>query len=186
MIRRGLQFLCCLVLLGAAPCFAQEDPYSIFPQSLVLQDRATTSVGDPNGYYVQVTQQLNYTGSVFQRFGQDPLTAFRIGLLYSRPNASFPNGFWEIRLEQNGSIISQTIIVGATIPSPFSMSGGGTVILNQLPPDPNAPYEEAFPDWESAAVKIPLGFTLAMAFWAAAVGLSVSMKWVRDLASAAT
>jgi hypothetical protein len=48
------------------------------------------------------------------------------------------------------------------------------------------PYEEAFPDWESAAVKIPLGFTFAMAFWAGAVALTISLKWVRDLASAAS
>lgn len=47
-------------------------------------------------------------------------------------------------------------------------------------------YEEAFPDWESAAVKIPLGFAFGMAFWAAVLSMHIPMKWVRQLTEAAS
>lgn len=56
----------------------------------------------------------------------------------------------------------------------------------QFAAGPEADYVDAFPDWNAAATKIPLGFGFAMSFWAACVAASVAMRWVRDLASAAT
>jgi hypothetical protein len=182
MIRRGLQIFLCVVFLGAAPCFSQD--YSNFPQSLFLQDRPYTGAVDPNGYYVLVVAQQDYGSSIYQRFGQDPAISFRIGLYYTKPNATWPNGFWEIRLEEGGVVRSQTVVVAATLPTSFAMQGGGTVIPNQLPPAD--PYEEAFPDWEAAGVKIPLGFGFGLALWASAFAIVVPIRWVRELANAAS
>jgi len=53
-------------------------------------------------------------------------------------------------------------------------------------PPPVDPYEEAFPDWASAAVKIPLGFAFGLAFWAVCLAFGVPLKWAKEISSAAS
>lgn len=190
MIRRGLQILLSagITALGAAPCFAS------FPSDIVLQGfNVVTNVGDPNGYYVQ-TGTTGVDGStLFSRYATEP-----DGPKFSILVRWFANSQWQVAVRRGltDANVSLKTVGGASnsFPGPSSWVGGWTGYSGYDPgttaalvvPSGDYQYEVAFPDWESAAVKIPLGFTFAMSFWAAAVALSIGMKWVRDLASAAS
>ena len=198
MIRRGPQYvslLCSVLLLGAASCFGQVSypsqielvgfgipaggsgsldgviPFSFSPwEELAIYQAPNIEAGiagDVGNGIVLEFYVATYEGNPSASFTILPGGEISLG---SGPYASldemFPNGAaWTVYFD--GLVYAAGNIAGT--------GGGG-----------GDPYEENFPDWESAAVKIPLGFSLAMAFWAACVAASVSMKWVRDLASAAS
>lgn len=186
MIRRGLQvvFLCGITFLGAAPLHAQRAGY---PQSITLTG---ISVAGYNGTYYWIGGTSSTSSYIWAKYDQTNgsrwasilelnSTAIFVQLHSSEPPT---NNYVDTRV----AWVQVATPVNGWPTAPFGAfnneyNGGGT--LNFAPPDP---YEEAFPDWESAAVKIPLGFSFAMAFWGVAVAASVSMKWVRDLASAAS
>lgn len=198
MIRRGLQitFVVGIMALGAASCFAQYDgtmPY-----------RLTVLSGDFGfeGVYVitgQTTDAESSLGGVYQRYTRDGQPPYWL-LVRSYPqtdslrktrmqiyvHSEYPENL-NSASEVGTTIILSDVIVGPT-PSLITTLIGDILIdwFPPAPPNPNAPYQEAFPDWESASVKIPLGFALGMAFWAAAVALTIPMKWIKELASAAS
>lgn len=194
MIRRGLQvvFLCGITFLGAAPLFGQAGTTN-YPTRVTLQG---FPVAEHNGLFMLVGGTFNQDGYVFQRyetglpakfwvvFGDQasgdqkyahfytnyPTSVTTAGRVYWRDffGPAMPSALTGAYQQSNGQLIS-----GATWI--FSWAVG-----------PVSDEEKAFPDWAKATVLIPLGFSFAMAFWASAVALSVAMKWVRDLASAAT
>lgn len=200
MIRRGLQFFAVLVLLGAAPCLAQVYVLQT-PAALTLQDFTNSTF---NGFYTQVGQVQTTLASVsltYQRFSTDPSNGRWVAFL--RNTAT---GQWNVSIYTNYPVQDHTVgrvtrsidyVTSSNTVPPLSVSAfynvpgsvsstptAGTAVFTWNAAD--AEMQQAFPDWASAGVKIPLGFTFAMSFWAAAVALSIGMKWVRDLASAAS
>lgn len=193
MIRRGLQLIAVVGLLGAAPfCFGQAGTTNA-PSYVVLQDFDDNSL---NGLYnvVGTIPGQGQGSSVLHRYtGEDSpvrYVSLQQGGGYSvtvRIHSTYPETYFSGLLYQ-GSTGSQLFLESWT--GQFTGYSGNanesaTAIFGWGSPVPD-PYEEAFPDWESAAQKIPLGFTFAMAFWGVAVAGSMAMRWVKDLASAAS
>ena len=197
MIRRGLQLVVgvgIFMMLGVAPCSAQN-----WPNYVILQGFTNASI---NGYYVNVAGSTTNApwGYAYQRYAesttapdfwitlykdntgsarniaiyeQNPLTpVYNTPYLYSHggSSASWPTQFSGQWRDANNALISPTL------------AGAALLKFDAVPDE----YTQAFPDWSKAATLIPLGFTFAMAFWASAVALSITMKWVKDLASAAS
>jgi len=193
MIRRGLQLVVgvgIFMMLGAAPSFGQSGVK--LPQSITLQNIIyPTNQVNPNGMYVMTTAETQSGSLWYTRFGTSNAPTYTLEVRTSGAN---PVSGLRHLLIRSGAFVAdagtQTIKTGAYPHQygPFSALSGsgysGGQILWAAPPDNE--YSSEFPDWASAAVKIPLGFGFAMSFWAAAVTLSISMRWVRDLASAAT
>ena len=197
MIRRGLQLVVgvgIFMMLGVAPCSAQN-----WPNYVILHGFTNASI---NGYYVNVAGSTTNApwGYAYQRYAesvtapdywitlekdnagnarnikiynQNPVTpVFNTPWLYGHAGLStgWPSQFSGAWRDANWTLISPTL-AGAALPK-----------FDAVPDE----YNQAFPDWSKAATLIPLGFTFAMAFWAAAVALTISLKWVRDIASAAS
>lgn len=180
---------------GAAPLYADAQAMG-YPSRFTLQGITGFHVA-ANGLYVVVGDLGADSGWVFQRYTTGTNSAqYHIAAFLSS------TGGTEIQVFQgtpstNGALnygnrigFTQTKTGGWVHSSWNFTSGvagvvGATAIADYTWAPPNE-YAAAFPDWESAAVKIPLGFGFAMAFWAAAVALSIPMKWVRELTSAAT
>lgn len=197
MIRRGLQIMTVgITALGAAPCFAQYSPPANFPSAVTLSGVPAITYQQPtpldvNGYYVAVSTSNNAT-TTFVRYNEDAQTAYRVRIDHN-PGG---NPIWTVKLlnlNENALPIQSTFNTTDWPTSPFTaqvntaftggVSGTATWVLHGAP---LSDYELAFPDWESAGVKIPLGFGFAMAFWSVCVVATIGMKWVRELASAAS
>jgi len=198
MIRRGLQIclVCFITALGAAPLSAQYSPPANFPAAVTLSgvppityQQATPL--DVNGYYVAVSTSNNAT-TTFVRYNEDQQNAYRVRIDHT-PGG---NPVWGVRLwtALEAGLPIQVLFNTSSYPTtPFTgqvntaftggVAGTATFVLHGAP---LSDEERAFPDWAKAATLIPLGFSFAMAFWGVAVAASVSMKWVRDLASAAS
>jgi hypothetical protein len=192
MIRRGLQLIVLVgtTALGAAPCFGQAGTTNT-PSYVYLQDFDDPTV---NGVY-NVVGTVPGTGqgtSVLHRYTGETSPVRYLSLQHgggynvtARIHSAYPSTFGTSLLYQlTTSSLNYpaswtgtwTGYSGRTNEVATAVFGWGAVDL----------YPLNFPDWASASVKIPLGFTFAMAFWAAAVALTISLKWVRDLASAAS
>lgn len=184
MIRRGLQILIGVgvITLGAAPSFGQ---FQGSPPSTI------TVSGAPDEFLNRTWYYDAPDGEDFTYFSGELGSGWPL-----RVNVDLVHAyFWLGDPEGNDSVEreyvilldgtwSETITATGGVASTFAVvwEGGG------FGPGFSAtdPYPDNFPDWESAAVKIPLGFGFAMAFWAVAVAASMAMRWVRDLASVAT
>lgn len=190
MIRRGLQILILvgITALGAAPVYAI---WSTPPGSLVVMDVGTINGVNMDGLYVLVG--IESQTSQYQRWGYDGEVGTGAALQYELwDDADGVGGFGALRLRQGVTQVRATSGFSWDGSYPFEKAFSttnpslGKVVFYQTAAGPDAEYAAAFPDWSSAAEKIPLGFGFAMAFWASAVAASVAMKWVRDLASAAS
>lgn len=196
MIRRGLQILVLvgITALGAAPSFGQTPPpYWQWPHQVVVQGLPITQGSDPNGLYVN-TGTLGQQGSgfIYTRYqvgGTNAVTSWKLDLKY----VSVSQVRWELYLGGSYWFTVDSIAdTWTSLPRTFSpvtrwdgfVATNGAVIF-QAPP-PVDPYEEAFPDWDSAGVKIPLGFAFGLAVWASLYAMAVPFKWVRDIANAVT
>lgn len=191
MIRRGLQIMCLvgITALGAAPLFGQVFPPAVqvgdmggifeqyngvyvFAEDLDVYPDGTSKgyYEDNNGNYLTVTI-AEVDEAIYYDLGAGPSAPeqgeLRATIFYTPNQYSFVVGW-----------------VRSSTGAPLGY-GYAQPLWNYNPGGGNE-YEEAFPDWESAAVKIPLGFTFAMSFWAVAVAGSIAMRWVKDLASAAS
>jgi hypothetical protein len=192
MIRRGLQitFVVGIMALGAAPsCLATVSQN--FPKQIVLQDFAMIGGVDYNGVYVNVSQSGTIISPAgwFQKYTTDGSSA---PIVEVRMSADFLSAMLMLRPTLNAAAVGNTgyrdISSGWGSPWPgtfWNITQGGLAFIS-MEEDPDVLYNVAFPDWESASVKIPLGFALGMAFWAAAVALTIPMKWIKELASAAS
>lgn len=191
MIRRGLQLVVgvgILMMLGAAPCLAVLGAYvdlQGFP-TVSWEYNSETGTMDLDGrYYEMEDAPGNYTRTdengmtrVYS-FSDDGIYVYVFG-----PPFGDDLFYWAVFNSASGEWYMESDIYGFGPPTEnWSVTGANGLSFGTVEPDP---FEQAFPDWESAAVKIPLGFSFAMAFWGVAVAASVSMKWVRDLASAAS
>jgi hypothetical protein len=194
MTRRGLQitFVVGIMALGAAPLFGQ-----IGPAGSILIDGAPTVAGvNYNGLYVTISSGPNEGSVVWTRYGistnEPPYATLAAAGPYGsstghivRLHSSWPG------TSRNENVAARSVSVSPNPPLttwnnfslPLEIGGVAFTFDSAGGPDP---YSEAFPDWESASVKIPLGFALGMAFWAAAVALTIPMKWIKELASAAS
>lgn len=173
MIRRGLQFACLwMFLLGAAPLSAQID-YQYYPQYVTLSGFEILAW---NGIY---TRGLFVDGAI--EYYQYPADT---GSLFMRVSFRPADGLVIVALWSGGTTLTQKTYSGNQ-PLPEIMTGfsvGGGVAMTTTPDE----YQQAFPDWASAGARIPLGFTFGMSVWAVCVAAAISLKWVRDLASAAS
>lgn len=189
MIRRGLQFVCSVVLLGAAPLLAQQQG---FPTQITLQDFTNNAI---NGLYLQVGESQNSTtpGAVFQRFTTGTNTpAYWVNAIVRtndwtvvRVYSSYPTDInnW-LYASEYGRLANNAFKSSYTVWTAGSTAISGAAILSwEVPPNE---YEQAFPDWDSAAVKIPLGFAFGLALWASVLAFHVPMQWVRSLSERAT
>lgn len=191
MIQRGLQLIAVVGLLGAAPLYAQSG-YQ-WPGTAVVTGLAPVDGVELNGTYILTGAEVDsgtYWYTQFSPGGSgNPLLELRFVDDASFTARIFVNGAYRLRIN---------ILVGQIpLTYPYQLNDqwrdnfGGlkaapnslTLLSSTPPPDP---YEEAFPDWESAVTTIPLGFTFAMAFWGVAVAASMAMRWVKELASAAS
>ena len=186
MIRRGLYILLMLGFLsmGAAPCFSQLDIQTVTVENFhPLVDGEYTYSGSELSYS-DWAGNPRYERDLYS-YGSD--SDFRIVKVINNGTIIF--FLQAINLSEFSPLVTFTPDGNVTYDTSFFQDTGNWsiyidgVLWSSKPLDP---YEQAFPDWESAAVKIPLGFGFAMAFWAVAVALSISMRWVRDLASVAT
>lgn len=176
MIRRGLQiiFVVGITALGAAPLHAQDATLyrSGFDVMLLTYDAAASGNG-----------MLQWSsGGTTVRILDDPEAGYYFLQL------EFPGEF-VVTLAPNGRIghhegtVPQWVFSGsyefeAAIPVQFYLPGIAAYF-----PDP---YQEGFPDWSSAGVKIPLGFGFGLAAWASFLALGVPIRWVKELTNAAT
>lgn len=200
MIRRGLQILSLvgITALGAAPSYGQPGTTN-WPTFVVLQDFANNSLNGaysvvgttaPDGWYIM--QRYSANNSLIYWITLQDDTRAGLGNLVN-VHTNYPTTSSTARL--------LTLAVGSAMwPASltrtdwqeYNSAGGfvanrtGTIVFNWGTPPPPDPYAQNFPDWAKARTLIPLGFGFAMAFWAAAVALSIGMRWVRDLASVAT
>ena len=192
MIRRGLQILSVvgITALGAAPSHGQ-----MMPNFLTVNGIG----GDWNGGYALVGSQFvdTWSGYVFTWAKYDGTNSTRWATVIreNHPQNS-PNSYsWYVRLYASEPASAslgfstgwtyQGSVTGtnASFPNVVPLTGGASAILTYL----NAnPYAGAFPDWESAGVKIPLGFGLGLAAWASFLALGIPMRWVKELTNAAT
>lgn len=171
MIRRGLQILILvgITALGAAPSLAQDPPTPIFLRGWTLPGGESID-GEYHLVTVDNVASLDpswslplpgYTGdSAWKIFWVDGDGWFVIG-----------PGYGDLRLGGDLLNLWAPMTQGSDV-------RGGLLYVGQLP---NETETLGMSSWA-----IVYGFGFAMAFWAAAVALSVSMKWVRDLASAAS
>lgn len=194
MIWRGIQFFMVWALVGAAPCWA-------FPSVVVLEGFGVPTL--PDGYD---SATLNIDGEYYPAFGDEYVTTYykagsNEAFLYVHKGGEAVYLQVDLNWMNNGAVVAFRIRPDGSL-EPIDGNVDQSLFLPQfenwvvrfdgaifaaagsyLPTDP---YPGNFPDWQSAAVKIPLGFGFAMSFWAAAVAASIAMKWVRDLASAAS
>lgn len=196
MIRRGLQF--CVVVgisaLGAAPSLASFTGEPM-PLRIYVNNTVQSNAGiDYAGVYVPTGSTESGVGpfvGLYQRYvtdGTEPryivlaaISQFGIGTLDF--HADFPTAWRSYSPTERVEGQYNLADVSVGIPTTLNLAVGTVTLDWFLPADP---YEEAFPDWESAATKIPLGFGMGMAFWASSVALAIPIKWVKDLASAAS
>jgi hypothetical protein len=182
-----------ITALGAAPSFGQS-----FPEVVVIENSPLRSGIDFNGTYIMVSAGTpdNTAGVVWMRYGINPNSPPYI--TFAGPTDFGSVGGYRVRLHSAwpGSNRNEAVVGQSALWTPtqrvtnwtgvgIALEGGGLALFYGTADDLD-PYYNEFPDWESAAVKIPLGFTFGMTFWAAAVALTISLKWVRDLASAAS
>lgn len=199
MIRRGLQswLVVGIVALGAAPCLGQYD--GTIPHRVTV---VSTNNSAYSGVYI-LTGTTNPAesslGGVYQRYttgGLEPYwlswrnypetdatRRYRVSFLISSeyPTTWSFNGGAELVYQ-----LELTNVTVGTSPTSIPLVNMGEAIVDWIEPTAANPYDDAFPDWQSAGVKIPLGFALGMTFWAAAVALTIPMKWVKELVSAAS
>jgi hypothetical protein len=178
MNMRGLQIIALvgITALGAASSHAWTYNGLTYPDNMLVQG---SPYGYMNGLWLAQTN-VNNGGWWFVQYGATNVL-HRVHLTDNGTSTSV----WLMQNGNNRVDLTPQVNTSQWRSAGFptqTFQAGGTVAFN-ISQDP---YDQAFPDWESAAVKIPLGFTFAMSFWAAAVALSIGMKWVRDLASAAS
>lgn len=180
-----------VITLGASPLFGN------FAQSITLQDFTNAAW---NGYYVQVGEVATPTNvtRTFQRYTAGTNSVFYCTLQRQTANTNrwgiyvhgaYPSNY-DSALVAYTPFVTGVNGIPPTVWTNFVTATGanaltGTAVLDTSPP-PVDPYEEAFPDWESAGVKIPLGFSFAMSFWAVCIVATIGIKWAKELASAAS
>jgi len=196
MIRRGLQFIVLvgITALGVAPSFGQTN-YNHWPASISLSGFPIFEGQNVNGYWVLTGSGTSGTTSEFTLWDDEANTVTaRLRFTYTFSTGTMV-GIISIDPTFGGGGFRYTrqLTSWGNNPLPASITGWGNV--NGAPPAVSAAafpamvadeFASAFPDWPSASQKIPLGFSMVMAFWAVCVAASISMKWVRDLASAAS
>jgi hypothetical protein len=179
MIWRGLQLFFVGFFLGAAPLYAftyGNQPQSFVVSGLLLSQfngvyhlSSDYDLGDRSEFWYDKDDYTVYGYIEADTAGNLNVWLlsdyFSVAVLTDGSTATLNNGEDEIEQSSGWSI---------------TWEGGGHG-PGYVPP----PEEPTF-DWTSAVVNIPFGFAFAMSFWAVAVSLSVAMKWVRELASAAT
>jgi hypothetical protein len=196
MIRRGLQLMLLvgITALGAASSAAQ------YPYQLSITN---TGIPGADGNYFKFQNPISGSGNVYQRYDTDnnnlgtvmevlaqaPYTATHQWYITLRTGVTASSGGNTVGV--HGGIYTNAGIPTAnyTMTKQNGYSGTFTVRVFKEPPPPPTLEEQigsVFPDWASASVKIPLGFGFAMAFWAACLAVAIPMKWVKDLASAAS
>jgi hypothetical protein len=196
MIRRGLQitFVVGIMALGAAPSFGQTN-YNHWPSSISLSGFPIFEGQNVNGYWVLVGSGMSGTTSEFTLWDdQANTTIARLRFTYT---FSTGNMVGVISIDPSfsggGFRYSRTLTSWGNNPLPASITGWANV--NGAPPAVSAAafpsmvadeFASAFPDWASATQKVPLGFSMGMAFWATALALTIPMKWVKELASASS
>jgi hypothetical protein len=187
---RGLQFwvVVGIMALGAAPSFGQilgsyADAYN-WPVVPADPDSGRPAVALSGRYYFEGsfdqggTEKFTYRLSLVGNYFAAEMNVYDNGGII----VELSGGDGVYTVEWNGSgwdVGTDDFSVGAPMNARVVGSNGIRIAETDE-------FREAFPDWESAAVKIPLGFGLGMAFWAAAVALSLPIKWAKDLASAAS
>jgi hypothetical protein len=199
MIRRGLQIfgLVGITALGAASSFASVgETATRLPEQIVVQNTVINGVNF-NGLYLKVGDLTALGSQFWQRYTTSetqvpPVISFQMPPTESTANnftirfhTSWPTNATAVHTFQSPqSALNQQLGAVSTIEMNNLPGGGSGQLLVTM--FVSNDFREAFPDWESAAGKIPLGFTLAMSFWAVCVAAAISMRWVRDLVSAAT
>lgn len=191
MIRRGLQILGLvgITALGAASARAQE-----YPPAVTMTGFPLVSGVNVNGYYVKTgtTGAFGATGQYTLYDAEENALVLEIRAVLDGANVRWGA---VVRTSSGANPIltrvssdSPVLLNGWTVMSGWRLGSTvtGALVNGSTVVDQDFPYSSEFPDWESAAVKIPLGFSLAMSFWAVCVAAAISMRWVRDLASAAT
>lgn len=205
MIWRGLQIVVVvgIIALGAAPCLGQV---TLAHPELIYLEEVYAGGLNFSGIYRQVgeIQDTSVTSlRIWQRYTTDGSTPrylsveirsmapgnTRIRIICSLTYPSTPSTPLSTDLDSNdeiaitiGTIESMNQTAGFENVLWFSDNNGAAVVIFYELTE----FREAFPDWQSAGVKIPLGFAMGMAFWAAAVALTIPMKWVKELVSAAS
>lgn len=189
MTRRGLQILLGMLHLGAAPLFGQ-----VFPPAVEVGDMGA-SFGHYNGIYVFAEDLDVYPDGTSKGYYQNDIGNYLTvtiseideSIYYDLSDVPVGPEQGELRATVYYTPNQYSFVVGWVRSSTGAPLGFGYAQpLWNYNPGLGNPYEEAFPDWESAQVKIPLGFAFGLALWASAVALGVPMKWVRELTSAAS
>lgn len=199
MIRRGLQILSLvgITALGAAPSYGQAGTTN-WPTFVVLQDFTNNALNgayslvgttSPDGWYIMQRYSAN-NSLIYWVTLQDDARSGLQNFIHVHTNYPTTSSTARILTRPVGTATWPATLSGnwSTVDSQGNSTGtiGGTIVFNWGTPPPPDPYAQNFPDWAKASTLIPLGFGFAMAFWAAAVALSIGMRWVRDLASVAT
>lgn len=177
MIRRGLQFalFCGFVSLGAAPSFGQVS---------VSQVEIANFHPAINGVYnTRVYADSNGTENFVVLLGPGEAWVYDNGTIVVRVEITGYEYPSTVTILPDGSVSYDSSVYSTVGNWTVSIDGVLWASVQGTGPDP---YEENFPDWASAAVKIPLGFALGMALWASALATGIGLKWARDLASAAS
>lgn len=196
MIRRGLQYAMFVgfLALGAASSLGQTN-YNHWPASISLSGFPIFEGQNVNGYWVLTGSGASGTTSEFTLWDDDANTVTaRLRFTYTYATGNMVGVIsTDTNFAGGGFRYTRSLTSWGNNPLPASITGWANA--NGAPPALNAAafpamvadeFASAFPDWPSATQKIPIGFAFGMAFWGVCVAASISMKWVRDLASAAS
>lgn len=187
---RGLQkslarLAVCMAVLGAASSFAQTYTRGNHPVAVVVSG---VSVAGYDGVYHWIGGTAVSQGATMAKYDQTNGT--RWVTLYEQNSTSL---FVQLHHGDPGvnhvanrvgflNVHTAPDVWPTNTFGPFSSVGGSATLTMQPPSE----YEVAFPDWSSAAVKIPLGFTFGLVLWASVLAFHVPMQWVRSLSQNAS
>lgn len=192
MIWRGLQMrlaacILCMIALGAASSLGQTYSRSNHPAFVTISG---VTFPEYNGVYQWIGSTSVSGGATLAKYDQTSgtrwLTVWEEGpsILWFGLHSGDPGSSHTSQRVAFARVDTQPHAWPTSAFGPWSVGFGGQGIMSMSVV--TDPYELAFPDWESAALKIPLGFAFAMSFWGVAVAASMGMKWVKELASAAS
>lgn len=169
-----------------------------YPAAVTLQDFPDA---DTNGYYVLAGTQGQFPGTqwVFQRFAHETSSnrwvTIRVDETVTPPKWSlqvydiYPEAWstgrkyrtlFEVQAETAPEVWTQFIDVKN---GNVSVSGSG---ISHFQPVVSDPYADAFPDWNSAVIYVPLGFTFGLGAWFTALAFGVPIGWIRMLGDASS
>lgn len=191
MIWRGLQVILVvgITALGAAPCFGQYN--TNWPTRVFVSNHPNAVF---NGAYLAVGNIANEAGRVWQRYSEGESTTYWLGL-YTEPGfrgvrvfTNYPTSILSGQVAQMsygnlaGWPTAITTFQNVTVGGVQGPAGVSLVWDNSA----DIPYLQNFPDWESAKVKIPLGFGFGLGMWAIMLAAGVPLMFVRQLTNSAT